>query len=115
MPYSIKCFMEIYEDLLQILLMLKVLFIHCSEVHVKICFEVLVTALKATCSLAIIPSPGFKPVQDDFQHDFTQTADEADGSARTKIIQNSCHFSKCSLTCILAVFTPKTLSWTLSS
>ena len=77
MPYSVKYFMEIYEDLLQILLMLKVLFIHCSE-GVKTCSGVLVTALKATCSLAIIPSPGFKPVQDDFQHDFTQTADEAE-------------------------------------
>ena len=40
---------------------------------------VLLPALNSAWSLAIISSAlGFKPVQDDFQHDFARMTDEAD-------------------------------------
>ena len=47
----------------------------------KICSVVLLPALNPACSSAIISSAwGFKPVQDDFQHDFVRMTDEADSS-----------------------------------
>ena len=58
--YPVKCFFEIYEDMVQILLILKVLFKQNSEVEVlfclKICSVVLLPALNPTCSSAIISS-----------------------------------------------------------
>ena len=42
---------------------------------------VLLPALNPACSSAIIFfSLGFKPIQDDFQHDFARMTDEADSS-----------------------------------
>ena len=41
---------------------------------------VLRPAPNPACSSAIITSLGFKPIQDDFQHDFARMTDEADGS-----------------------------------
>ena len=42
---------------------------------------VLLPALNPACSSANISSAwGFKPIQDDFQHDFARMTDEADSS-----------------------------------
>ena len=37
MPYSVKCYFEIYEDMVQILMMLKVLFTQDSELEDLFC------------------------------------------------------------------------------
>ena len=76
MPYPVKCFFEICEDMVQILLMLEVLFTQNSEVE----------DLFRGASSGSEPSLFFsnylfssvlEPVQDDFQHDFTWMTDEA--------------------------------------
>ena len=54
MPYSVKGFFEINEDMVQILLMLEVLSTQDSKV--KICSVVLLPALNPACSSAIISS-----------------------------------------------------------
>ena len=54
MPYSVKGFFEINEDMVQILLMLEVLFTQDSKV--EICSVVLHPALNPACSSAIISS-----------------------------------------------------------
>ena len=64
MPYSIKGFFEINEDMVQILLMLEVLFTQDSKVEDLCCGA----------------SSGSDPIQDDFQHDFARMTDEADSS-----------------------------------
>ena len=48
----------------------------------KICTIVLLPALNPACSPAIIFffSLGFKPIQEDFQHDFARATDEAASS-----------------------------------
>ena len=79
MPYSDKGFFEINEDMVQILLMLEVLFTQDSKVEDLFC---------GACS-GSEPSLffsnyffrlGFKPIQEDFQHDFARMTFEADGS-----------------------------------
>ena len=67
-------FLEIYEAMVQILLMLKVLFSQDSEVEYLFC-----GATEPVFSDNLF-SLGFESVQDDFQHDFTRRTDEADGS-----------------------------------
>ena len=79
MPYPVKCFFEIYEDMIQILLMLKVLFTQDSEVEYLLCG----TSPGSEHSLFFsnnLFSMGIEPLQDDSQHDFTSMTDEANGS-----------------------------------
>ena len=46
-----------------------------------ICFVVLLPALNPACSFSnYFLSVGFKPIQDDFQHDFARMTDEAESS-----------------------------------
>ena len=69
MPYSVKGFFEIDEDMVQILLVLEVLFTQDSEVEDLFCGA-------SSCSEPSLFfsnyffSLGFKPIQDNFQHDF---------------------------------------------
>ena len=79
MPYSVKGYFEINEDMVQILLMLVVLFTQDSKVEDLFC----------GASSGSEPSQffsnyffrlGCKPIQDDLQHDFARTTDEADSS-----------------------------------
>ena len=79
MPYSVKCFFEINEDMVQILLMLEILFTQGSKV------EDLFRGASYDSEPSLFFSNyffslGFKPIQDDFQHDFTRMTDEADSS-----------------------------------
>ena len=74
MPYSVKGFFEINEDMVQILLMLEVLFTWDSKVEDLFCGEPSLFFSNYFFSL------GFKPIQDDFQHDFARMTDEADSS-----------------------------------
>ena len=79
MQYPVKCFFEIYEDMVQILLMLKVLFTQESEVEYLFCG----TSPGSEPSLFFsnnLFSLGFEPVQVDSQHDITWMTDEANGS-----------------------------------
>ena len=71
MPYSVKGFFEINEDMIQILLLLEVLFTHDSKVEDLFC-----GASSGNYFLRL----GFKPIQDDFWHDFARMTDEADSS-----------------------------------
>ena len=79
MPYAIKGFLEINEDMVQILLMFEVLFTQDSEVE------------DLFCGASSSSEPGlffsnyhfglvFKPIQDDFQHEFVRVTDEGGGS-----------------------------------
>ena len=69
MPYSVKGFFEIDEDMVQILLVLEVL--SHRFLRLKVCSVVLLPALNAACSSTIISSAlEVKPFQDNFQHDF---------------------------------------------
>ena len=64
MPYPFKCFFETYEDMVQILLILKVLFTQDSEVEDLFCG----TSPGSKYSLFFhnnLFSLGFEPVQDD--------------------------------------------------
>ena len=79
MPYSVKGFFEIDEDMVQILLVLEVLFTHDSEVEDLFCGA----SSRSEPSLFFSNyffSLGFKPIQDNFQHDFAGMTDEADSS-----------------------------------
>ena len=79
MLYSVKCSFEIYEDMVQILLMLKLLFTQDSEDEGLFCGA---SPGSEPCLFFsnILYSLGFEPVQDDFQHDFSWMTDEANGS-----------------------------------
>ena len=69
MPYSAKGFFEIDEDIVQILLVLEVLFTQDSEVEDLFCGA----SSRSESSLFFsnyFLSLGFKPIQDNFQHDF---------------------------------------------
>ena len=79
MPYSVKGFLEINEDIVQVLLILEVLFTQDSEV------EDLFRGASPGSEPSLFFSNylfglGFKPIQDDFQHNFARVTDEADGS-----------------------------------
>ena len=79
MPYTVKGFSEINEDIVQILLMLEVLFTQDSKV------EDLLRSASSGCEPSLLFSNyffslGFKPVQDDFQHDFARMTVEASSS-----------------------------------
>ena len=79
MPYSVKGFFEINEDMVQILLMLEVLFPQDFNVEDLFCGA----SSGSEPSLFFrnyFFSLGLKPTQADFQHDFAQMTDEADSS-----------------------------------
>ena len=77
MPYPVKGFLEIDENLVQILLMLEVLFTQDSEAEDLFCGVSSGSEPDLFFSNYLF-SFGFKPVQVDFQHDFAQVT-EADG------------------------------------
>ena len=79
MPYPVKCFFEIYEDIVQILLMLKVLFTQNSEVEDLFCGATPGSEPSLFFRNNLL-SLGLEPVQDDPQHDFTWMTVEAYGS-----------------------------------
>ena len=65
--------------MVQILLMLKVLFTQDSKVEDLFCGAPLSSEPSVFFSNYLI-SLGFKPIQDDFQHDFARMTDEAKSS-----------------------------------
>ena len=69
MPYSVKGFFEINEDMVQILLVLEVLFTQDSEVEDLFCGASSSSEPSLFFSNYFF-SLGFKPIQDNFQHDF---------------------------------------------
>ena len=79
MPYSVKGFFEINEDMVQILLMLEVLFTQNSKVEDLFCGASSGSEPSLFLSNYFF-SLGFQPIQDDFQHDFARMTDEADSS-----------------------------------
>ena len=79
MPYSVKGFFEINEDMVQILLMLEVLFTQDSK------FEGLFCDASSGSEPSLLFSNyffslGFKPIKDVFQHDFARMTDDVDSS-----------------------------------
>ena len=74
-----KAFFEINEDMVQILLMLEVLFTLDSKVEDMFCCASFGSEPSLLFSNYFF-SLGFKPIQDDFQHDFARMTDEADSS-----------------------------------
>ena len=79
MPYSVKGLFEINEDMVQILLMFEVLFTQDSKVEHLFCGASSGSESSLFFSNYFF-SLGFKPIQDDFQHDFARMTDEADSS-----------------------------------
>ena len=79
MPCSVKGFFEIFEDMVQILLVLEVLFTQDSEVEDLFCGAFSGSEPSLFFSNYFF-SLGFKPIQDNFQHDFVCMTDEADSS-----------------------------------
>ena len=79
MPYSVKFFFEVNEDMVHILLMLGILFTQDSKVKDMICGVPSGSEPNLFFGNYLFDL-GFKPVQDDFQHDFTRMTDEADCS-----------------------------------
>ena len=79
MPYSVKGFFEINDDIVQILLMFEVLFTQDSKVEDLLCGASSGSEPSLSFSNYFF-SLGFKPVQDDFQHDCARMTDKADSS-----------------------------------
>ena len=79
MPYSVKGFFEISEDMVQILLMLEVLFTQDSMAEGLFCGAFLGSEPSLFFSNYFF-SLGFQPLQADFQHDFARMTDEAGSS-----------------------------------
>ena len=79
MTQSVKGFFEINDDRVQILLVLEVLFTQDSEVEDLFCGASSGSEPSLFFSNYFF-SLGFKPVQDNFQHDFAWMTDEADSS-----------------------------------
>ena len=71
--------LSINEDMVQILLMLEVLFTQDSKVEDLFCGASSSSEPSLFFSNYFF-SLGFKPIQDDFQHDFARMTDEADSS-----------------------------------
>ena len=79
MPYSVKSFFEVSEDMVQILLMLEELFIQDSKAEDLFCDPPSVSEPSLFfCNYLFVL--GFKPVQNDFQHDSARMTDEANSS-----------------------------------
>ena len=79
MPYSVKGFFEISEDMVQILPMLEILLTHDSKVEDLFCGASSGSEPSLFFSNYFF-SLGYKPIQDDFQHDYARMTDEADSS-----------------------------------
>ena len=79
MPYSVKGFFKINEDGVQSLLMLEVLFTQDSQNEDLFCGASSGSEPSLFFSNYFF-SLGFKPIQDDFQHDFARMTDKADSS-----------------------------------
>ena len=79
MPYSVKGFFEVNEDIVQILLMLEVLFKQDYKDE-DLFFGASSGSEPSLFFSNYFFSLGFKPIQDDFQHDFVRMTDEADSS-----------------------------------
>ena len=79
MPYSVKGVFEINEDMVKSVLMLEVLFTQDSKVEDLFCGACSGSEPSLFFSNYFF-SLGFKPIQDDFQHDFARMTDEADSS-----------------------------------
>ena len=69
MPYSVKGFFEINEEMVQLLLMLEVLFTQDFKAEDLFCGASSGSEPSLFFSNYFF-SLGFKPIQDDFQHDF---------------------------------------------
>ena len=69
MPYSVKGFFETSEDMVQILLVLEVLFTRDAEVEDLFCGASSGSEPSLFFSNYFF-SLGFKPIEDNFQHDF---------------------------------------------
>ena len=77
MPYSVKGFFEINEDMVHILLMLEVLFTQDSKVEYLFCGAS--SGLEPSLFFSIFFFRlGFKPIQDDFQRALARMTNEAD-------------------------------------
>ena len=81
MPYAVKGFLEINEDMVQILLMFEVLFTQDSEVKDLFCCASS-GSKHGLFFRNFLFGLGFMPVHDDFffQYDFAVVTGEADGS-----------------------------------
>ena len=79
MAFSVKGIFEINEDMIQILLMLEVLFTQDSKVEDLVCGASSGSEPSLFLSNYFF-SLGFKPIQDDFQHDFARMTDEINSS-----------------------------------
>ena len=79
MPYPVECFLKIYEDMIQILLTLKVLFTQDSKDEDLFC-DASPSSEPSLFFSTNLFRLGVELVQDDFLHDFTWVTDEADGS-----------------------------------
>ena len=79
MPHRVDGFLEISENMVQILLMLEVLFTVNSEVENLFCGASSGSELRLFFSNYLFGLK-FKPKQDDFQNDFARVTAEADGS-----------------------------------
>ena len=71
-----KAFYEISEDMVQILLMLDVFFTQDSKVEDLFCGAPSSSEPRLFFSNYLFSS-GFKPIQDDFQHDFARMSDNS--------------------------------------
>ena len=81
-----KVFFEISEDMVQILLMLKVIFTQDSKVEDMFCGASSGSEPSLFFSNYFL-SLGFKPIQDDYYHDFARKTDEADSSVVLTALQ----------------------------
>ena len=75
----VKCFFELYKDMVQILLRLKILSIQDSVVENLFCGASPGSEPRLFSSKNLF-SLGMEPIQDNFQHDFTWMTDETNGS-----------------------------------
>ena len=75
MPYSATGFFKINEDMVQILLMLEVLFTQVCKVEDLFCGALSCSEPSLFFSSYLI-GLGFKPITDDFQHEFAQMTNE---------------------------------------
>ena len=79
MPYSVKGFLEMNEDMVQIMLMLGVLFTQDAKVEDLFCCVSSgsePSLFLSNCFSSLV----FKPIQDDFKRDFARMTNEADSS-----------------------------------
>ena len=79
MPYSVKGFFEINEDMVQILLILEILFTQDSKIEDLFCSASSGSEPSLFFSNYFF-SLGIKHIQDGFQHDFALMTDEVDSS-----------------------------------